>query len=376
MTYLSVFSGIEAASVAWQGLDFQAVGFSEIDLFCCAVLKHRFPTVKNYGDINNFKEWNIGRSIDVMVGGSPCQSYSLAGNRRGSEDERGRLMFTYGNLVDHIRPRWIVWENVPGVLSSGEGRDFAEFLSTLDGYGYGLAWRILDAQYFGVPQRRRRVLLVGYLGDVRRPASVLIDTQGRRRDTAPGGTEGRTSPGVGKGTGASVYNFHQHDSRITKSDGIIDTVTGLWGTGGNNTPLCLMDQGGDVMQTEYGKTGTLRASEHQHNPIVFNRALTSRYRSSNLAATLLGDHHDSGLVNLIPGAMDGLLRRITPVEAERLQGFPDNWTLVPYRCRAAERCPDSPRYKAIGNSMAVPVMRWLGRRIELAEGIFKEVEGC
>ena len=148
----------------------------------------------------------------------------------------------------------------------------------------------------------------------------------------------------------------------------------LCGTGGNNTPICLMDQGGDVMQTEYGKTGTLRASEHQHNPIVFNRALSSQYKSSRVMGTLLGDHHDSRLVNLIPGAADGLLRRITPIEAERLQGFPDNWTKVPYRGRAAEKCPDGPRYKAIGNAMAVPVMRWLGRRIQLVETLFKEAQ--
>jgi DNA (cytosine-5)-methyltransferase 1 len=372
LKFLSVFSGIEAALVAWEGLGFEAIGFSEIDPFCCAVLEYHFSDVKNYGDINTFKRWKIGQAVDVMVGGSPCQSYSLAGNRRGSADERGRLMFTYGNLVGHLRPRWIVWENVTGVLSSGKGRDFAEFLCMLDGYGYGLAWRILDAQYFGVPQRRRRVFVVGYLGDVRRPASVFIDGKGGGRDTSPLGTEGEPSPRTGRGTGAAVYNVHQHDSRYTKAEGLIDTVTGLWGTGGNNTPLCLMDQGGDIMQVEHGKTGTLRASEHQHNPIVFNRATISTYKPDSRMATLLGDHHDNGLVNLVPGAVDGLLRRITPVEAERLQGFPDGWTRVPYKNRTAERCPDGPRYKAIGNSMAVPVMRWLGRRIKLVEEIFRE----
>jgi DNA (cytosine-5)-methyltransferase 1 len=372
MTYLSVFSGIEAASVAWQSLDFQAIGFSEIDPFCCAVLEHRFPGVKNYGDINTFKEWKIEQAVDVMVGGSPCQSYSLAGNRRGTADGRGRLMFTYGNLVNHLRPHWIVWENVPGVLSSGKGRDFAEFLCMLDGYGYGLAWRIFDAQYFGVPQRRRRVFVIGYLGDIRRPASVLVDGKGGGGDTAAGGTErGGPSPGIDKGAGASVYNVHQHDSRITKSDGIIDTVTGLWGTGGNNTPLCLMDQGGDVMQTEYGKTGMLRASEHQHNPIVFTKSHRG-YTKNDTASTLLSESGDAEMVNLIPDITAGLLRRITPVEAERLQGFPDNWTQVPYKGKPVERCPDGPRYKAIGNAMAVPVMRWLGQRIQLVEGIFKE----
>jgi DNA (cytosine-5)-methyltransferase 1 len=280
--------------------------------------------------------------------------------------ERGRLMFTYGNLVNHLRPHWIVWENVPGVLSSGKGRDFAEFLCMLDGYGYGLVWRIFDAQYFGVPQRRRRVFVIGYLGDIRRPASVLVDGKGRGRDTPPLCPEGGgPSHGIDKGAGASVYNVHQHDSRYTKADGLIDTVTGLWGTGGNNTPLCLMDQGGDVMQVEYGKTGTLRASEHQHNPFIFTK-------SHRGYTKLLSESGDAEMVNLIPDIIGGPLRRITPVEAERLQGFPDNWTQVPYKGKPAERCPDGPRYKAIGNAMAVPVMRWLGQRIQLVEGIFKE----
>jgi DNA (cytosine-5)-methyltransferase 1 len=185
MTYLSVFSGIEAASAAWVGLGFEALGFSEIDPFPCAVLNYRFPAITNYGDTKNYKGWKVGKAVDVVVGGSPCQSYSLAGNRRGSKDERGRLMFTYGNLVNYFRPRWVVWENVPGVLSSNRGLDFAEFICMLGKYGYGLAWRILDAQYFGVPQRRRRVFVIGYSGDVRRPAAVLFDAHGGGGNTAP-----------------------------------------------------------------------------------------------------------------------------------------------------------------------------------------------
>jgi DNA (cytosine-5)-methyltransferase 1 len=392
---LSVFSGIEAASVAWQSLGFSAVGFSEIDPFCSAVLRYRYPGVRNYGDINNFKEWKVGQAIDVVVGGSPCQSYSLAGNRKGADDERGRLMFTYGNMVDHFRPRWIVWENVPGVLSSNRGRDFAQFLYMLGGFGYGLAWRILDAQYFGVPQRRRRVFVIGYIGDVRRSAAVLFDGKGGGRHPETLETGGGASRRVEDGAGAAirnvggsaddsitghndktnaltaqgamggdnmplVYNIHPHDSRITKSKGIIDTMTGQWGTGG------------DVMQVEAGITGTLRANEHQHNPIVFNRALNTRYKSSETAATLLGDYHGASAINLTID--EGLLRRITPKEAERLQGFPDDWTKVPYRNKSAEQCPDGQRYKAVGNSMAVPVMRWLGGRILKIEKLFEEME--
>jgi len=349
LTYFSVFSGIEAASVAWQELGYDPVGFSEIDPFCCAVLAHRFPAVTNYGDIKKYKEWKIERAVDVVVGGSPCQSYSIAGDRQGSKVESGRLMFTYGNFVNYMRPRWLVWENVDGVLSSNKGRDFEAFLGMLDEYGYGLAWRVFDAQYFGVPQHRRRVFVIGYLGDVRRPTAVLIDTQGGGGNTAPRKKEGGgASRRTGKNAEATVYNVHQHDSRIKKSDGLIDAVTRLWGTGGNNTPLCLADQ------------------------IVFNRATISKYKADVRAAALLGDHHDKGLVSLVPDAADGLLRRIMPVEAERLQGFPDNWTKVPYKKKSADVCPDGPRYTAIGNSMAVPVMGWLGARIALVEAIFGE----
>jgi DNA (cytosine-5)-methyltransferase 1 len=140
------------------------------------VLSYRFPNVKNYGDINNFKEWNIDKPIRIVVGGSPCQSYSIAGLRKGADDVRGKLMFTYGRMVKHFRPLWLVWENVPGVLSSNMGHDFREFLYMLGECGYGVTWRILDAQFFGVPQRRRRVFVVGHLGNVYRAAAVLFDS--------------------------------------------------------------------------------------------------------------------------------------------------------------------------------------------------------
>jgi DNA (cytosine-5)-methyltransferase 1 len=181
VNYLSVFSGIEAASVAWGGLGFNPAGFSEIDPFSCAVLSHRFPDVRNYGDINNFKEWRIDEPIGIVVGGSPCQSYSAAGLRRGAEDAHGKLMFTYGDVVGRYKPFWVVWENVPGVLSSDGGRDFREFLFALEKRGYGVAWRVLDAQFFGVPQVRRRVFVVGCFGSVRRAAAVLFDGGSMRK---------------------------------------------------------------------------------------------------------------------------------------------------------------------------------------------------
>jgi DNA (cytosine-5)-methyltransferase 1 len=373
LNYLSVFSGIEAASVAWKPLGFNPLGFSEIEPFPCAVLNYRFPDIKNFNDIKQFKEWKIERTVDILVGGSPCQSFSIAGNRKGIEDERGRLMLTYGNMVNHFKPRWIVWENVPGVLSNNNGKDFLQFLSMLDEYGYGLAWRILDAQYFGVPQRRRRIFLIGYFGDIRYSASVLFDFQGGHWNTKEGGTQrGGASPGIEGSIRKSIYNSHPSDSRISRADNIINIVTRRWGTGGNNTPIaCLMDQGGSVMQIENNITGTLRAGEHQHNPIIFNRQVNVKYSKNDLAGTLLGNCHSANMVNLI--SHEKQVRIITPKEAERLQGFPDDWTKIPYKNKNAERCPDSLRYKAIGNSMAVPVMRWIGERIILTEKIFNEV---
>jgi DNA (cytosine-5)-methyltransferase 1 len=176
LNYLSVFSGIEAASVAWEGLGFEPVGFSEIDPFASAVLAYQFPAVRNYGDINNFKEWKIDKPIRIVVGGSPCQSFSIGGFRKGIKDVRGQLMLTYGNMVSYFKPLWVVWENVPGVLSTNNGRDFAEFLNILEKCGYGIAWRVLDARFFGVPQCRRRVFVICNFRSVERAAAVLFDT--------------------------------------------------------------------------------------------------------------------------------------------------------------------------------------------------------
>jgi DNA (cytosine-5)-methyltransferase 1 len=210
MNYLSVFSGIEAASVAWGGLGFKPVGFAEIDPFACAVLAHHFPCVKNYGDIKNFKEWKIDEAIRIVVGGSPCQSYSLGGHRKGLEDMRGRLMLTYGNLVDHYKPTWVVWENVPGVLSTHNGRDFYEFLSMLEKCGYGVAWRILDAQFFGIPQCRRRVFVICNFGNVHRAAAVLFDAGAmQEHDTPPqqgGGANRKYHSRFGRNWSAKRYS--------------------------------------------------------------------------------------------------------------------------------------------------------------------------
>ena len=331
MRYGSVCSGIEAASVAWEPLGWKPAWFSEIEPFPSAVLAHRFPGVPNLGDMTTLherEEFKHG-AIDLLVGGTPCQSFSVAGLRAGLEDPRGNLALVFLRLASIARPRWIVWENVPGVLSSSGGRDFGSFLGALEELGYGWAYRVLDAQYFGVPQRRRRVFVVGYLGDWRPPAAVLFEPESLRGDTEAGReTPVQVARCITAGTGIR-YDAETDDLIPVAFHATQDPVSGPVSPalGANSYIGVLMDQGGSVMNIEQDKTGTLRRETKGHEPVVWHQGV----------------------------------RRLTPRECERLQGFPDDWTLVTHRGKPAA---DGPRYKACGNSMAVPVMRWIGERIE------------
>jgi DNA (cytosine-5)-methyltransferase 1 len=186
LNYLSVCSGIEAATVGWHHMGWNPIAFSEIEKFPSQVLAHHYPNVPNLGDMTKYKEWELSEPIDILVGGTPCQSFSVAGLRKGLDDPRGNLALTYVGILDKFRPKWCIWENVPGVLSSGGGRDFGSFLGALGEVGYGWAYRVLDAQYFGVPQRRRRVFVVGCLGDWRSAAEVLFDPHSLSGNTKKG----------------------------------------------------------------------------------------------------------------------------------------------------------------------------------------------
>ena len=354
MTYLSVCSGIEAASVAWLPLGWQAVGFSEIEKFPCAVLEQRFPGVKNYGDMTKFREWDNVGQFGVLAGGTPCQSFSLAGLRRGLDDERGSLMLAYCALASYYKPRWIIWENVPGVLSSNRGRDFGTFLTLLAQCGYGFAYRVLDAQYFGVSQRRRRIYVVGCLGNWRCAAAVLFDSVGMQRYIAPSKTAGQEVAGkVEESAGNAMYLTRQNNSTYKQSNNTADTVTARYGTGGGNVPLIIENKRYLVSTLASGRTttGTLLAQCGKHLWQNNQETFTGDFFVTNER------HH---------------IRRLTPLECERLQGFPDNWTRIEWRGRQPEQCPDGLRYKAIGNSMAVPVMRWIGERIQLFDNCYIE----
>jgi DNA (cytosine-5)-methyltransferase 1 len=289
----SCFSGIEAASVALKPLGFKTVGLSEIDPFCCELLKQKFPGITNFGDIKRHGSWRLSTAIDVAVGGPPCVSYSVAGQRQGMADARGNLTLEYLSFLEQAKPRWFILENVYGLLSSNEGKDFGTILWHLAKFGYGFAYKIFDAQHYGVPQRRRRLFIVGYLGDWRRAAAVLFEPKSLQWDTKK----------------------RKDQTNKTQS----------------NSQNCLTKS----------VTGALCADSHPGS-----------YSGQDAYSN-----------RLIPDIKNGV-RRLTPVECERLQGFPDNWTRIAYRNKPPEQCPDGPRYKAIGNSFAVPVVRWIGERIK------------
>lgn len=249
MNYLSVCSGIEAATCAWHPLGWNPIAFSEIEPFPSAVLAYHYPDVPNLGDMTKFKEWKIEPgSVDILVGGTPCQSFSVAGLRRGLDDPRGNLMLTFGAIADYYKPRWLVWENVPGVLSSGGGRDFGTFLGMLGLIGYGFAYRILDAQFFRVAQRRRRVFVVGYLGDWRRAAAVLFESEGLRWDSPPSREARKVAPTIsssGAGTSRTGNSRTESDFLVTSShwDGdfphptLNQSAKGSGGVGASNQEL-------------------------------------------------------------------------------------------------------------------------------------------
>jgi DNA (cytosine-5)-methyltransferase 1 len=580
MKYLSVCSGIEAVSVAWGSLGWQPAMFAEIDPFCCWLLRSRYrasrplympsphdaPSRKeakqraaairnivalpadgaviNAGDFTKIGAEDVG-TIDLLAGGTPCQSFSVAGKRAGLDDQRGNLTIEFARLAGRLRPLWLVWENVPGVLSLDDGRTFGAFLGMLVELGYGVAYRVLNAQHFGVPQRRRRVFVVGCLGNWRAAAAVLLERHGlsghpppRReaRQGATGGVEvgpagGRltdTAPtidagckdgfirnqlgigvlsstdesetliahalsadgfdasedGTGRGTpvvpvaictahtqsngsrfsddvahtlesgGAQAVAFAQNtrdEVRLYGGDGktvgalaaqpgakqqsyiafsakdygadadnVAPTLRGMGhdrshANGGGQVAIAFTQNqegdvlSGDVMQslgtnanatgrnaptvafTLHGSDGTVSAASAteiagslrtrapgsienssttavlQEQPVAWSGELTA---STDVAGTLQRGGED--------GQIDGLMtprlavRRLTPRECERLQGFPDDYTLVAYRGKPSA---DGPRYKALGNSMAVPVMRWIGERIAAVDAILRDGSG-
>lgn len=358
INYLSVCSGIEAASVAFEPLGWKPIAFSEIEPFPSAVLAYHYPIVPNLGDMTKWASWptTLLAQADILVGGPPCQPYSIAGLRMGLDDPRGQLTVSYIRLFDHIdnvrslygkEPAICLYENVPGILSSKDNA-FGAFLGGLcgedsellptgkkwtdSGCVYGpkrtVAWRVLDAQYFGLAQRRKRVFVIASARDFD-PSEILFEFDGVRRETPPSREAWQVSTSsVGAG--------------VEKSYSITGDVTPKIG---EDVYLTMRSQGGGIVPPSVCTGYAMQA--------------IGEYADLNIASTCKSrDYKDATDLVVFPPVMQ--VRRLTPTECERLQGFPDGHTDVPYRSKPAT---DGPRYKALGNSMAVPVMHWIGRRI-------------
>ena len=584
--FLSVCSGIEAASVAWHSLGWQCAGLSEIEAFPRAVLEHRqgaqavdwdhrhtpqSNSLPLFGDFTQIESYHVG-PIDLLVGGTPCQSFSIAGLRGGLDDDRGNLALEFLRLADRTRPRWLVWENVPGVLSSNGGRDFGAILGGMVELGYGFAYRVLDAQFFGVPQRRRRVFVVGHLGSWQRAAAVLFERHSlsghpapRRKAgkgfaaelapslTASGRGVERTGESRGQDPVVAVHDWpaeiaptlnaafgskmgleDQHirggagcsslpdvemclnagamgrrdaesETLIPTTGAVFDDALGvahsLRGEGfdasedgtGRGTPLVPvaysimpMNSGRDYKARETdvaqplmagGPVGGNQGGDYVAHPIAFPAEMSGTqcastedispalsvkhttavafaqntrdevrmvggdgqivgclaaeagmkqtsyvaFTAKDYGADAMDDcsptlraggaaesHANGGVMPAVAFALRGrdggampeiegdqvgalraanggssrsyvaasAVRRLTPTECERLQGFPDGYTAIPWRGKGADQCPDGPRYKALGNSMAVPCMAWIGERIAAVEAIINREEAA
>ena len=422
MRYLSVCSGIEAATVAWHPMGWTPVAFSDVDPFASAVLAHHYPNIPNYGDMTQHETWPLKENdIDLLVGGTPCQSFSMAGLRGGLHDPRGGLMLTYLEIAKRLKPKWIVWENVPGVLSADGGRAFGTFLGALGELGYGWAYRVLDAQWVrtrghptAVAQRRRRVFVVGCLGDPAAAAKVLFERQSLQRDSKARRKKGKgTSPDIESCFGAdgkeqqsfarlvSFGEYIEDDASSTVQSRDYKYATDLviskpefyrWQN--NKDGL----QADDVSGTLRSSSGTSGFHEMNHPVVVDNVSGTLGCRLSKCRTAVDGygayvienavtydllqvtcpynaQNREPGLachtlardnaehVGIVDAGKPTMVRRLTPKECERLQGFPDDHTKIAWKGKAPDDCPDGPRYKAIGNSMAVNCMEWIGERI-------------
>ena len=351
--YLSLFSGIEAFSCAVRDMpEFEPVAFAEIEPFPCAVLAHHYPDVPNLGDVTKIDGRKYRGLVNLIVGGSPCQGFSIAGQRKGLDDERSCLALTYVRLVDEVRPIFWLWENVPGCFSTNGGQDVRSFFSALNDIGYSMSWTVLDSQYFGVAQRRRRVFAFGVLGtDWQCCAKVLLEPKSMCRNPPPRRKKGQDSASSIEGCAgdggeqiaqnetfatlcASGAGCDRPSAQGSQLDYLVRDIN-CWPISLQNAIHKTDDPaGGCGIGNEEGPTFTMRA-DGGHPPSV-----------------------------AIAGGQEYIVRRITPVEAERLQGFPDGWTNVEFKGKPA---PDGLRYRALGNSMTVNVMEWIAKRILMVE---------
>src|SRR5690606_30688673 len=382
LTVGSLFAGIGGIDLGLERAGMQVRWQVEIEDFPTRVLRKHWPNVDLHEDVRNVGSANLA-PVDLICGGFPCQDLSVAGRRAGLAGERSGLFYEFMRVVAELAPRWVLIENVPGLLSSNGGRDMGTVLWTLGELGYGWAYRVLDAQYFGVAQRRRRVFIVGCLGDWRSATEVLFEPESCERDTPPRRSSGKvagtlaasgagTSRPAGQGNELDFLVSHTLKAKAnTSHDPTHDTYIPVGFQGRDDLAHALRSQASradkpssstyvvvGVGTNQRGEArlrdvhGSLTASRSgkQFDGVMVAPTLTAKNEPANSSTTREVWMQQS--VELV-----GAVRRLTPRECERLQGFPDDWTLID------EKTADSPRYKAIGNAVAVPVAEWIGRRI-------------
>ena len=417
---LDLFSGIGGFSLAAHRAGFEVVAHCEIEPFPRAVLANRFPGVPIFEDVKTLKkdifyEKTGLDKIDVVVGGSPCQDFSVAGAQRGFGGNRSSLFLEQMRIARELGAKYIVWENVPGVLSSNKGADFGRVLSEFSGWtipaqkfggvgfvrartarDFSVCYRIFNTQFFGIPQRRRRIYLVASIGGECRP-EILFEPDGVRGHPAAGedaredvaaaiaervggddcaggknvfvesGNAGGCVPTL-TASMAKIYNkqtpilFENHGKDVRyEAKSVSPTICAQAGTGGNNLPLCVHATQSPVSSAEHAFA--LGAESRQAVCIAENIIGRQDHNGGNGVGAQEGVSYTLNATG-VHGVSTGCgVRRLTPRECERLQGFPDDWTKVPYRGKSAEECPDSLRYKACGNAITVAVGEYVLRRL-------------
>lgn len=468
MRYLSLFSGIEAATQAWQPLGWECIAVSEIEPFPCAVLEHHYPNIPNLGDVTKITEQQIKDlgQIDLVVFGSPCQNLSVAGNRKGFAGEQSSLFYAAMEIIKHAKrhcnTRFALWENVPGAFSSNTGADFAAVVAHLAGLndvkvpenGWGkegaalgdcgmLEWSVLDAQWFGLAQRRKRVFAIVDFGDWASRPPILLERHSLRGDPAPSrearegiatdatrsfnesGFAGYTRDSIAGtlrqaggacGHGSECLTVGVFDKqrigqyaennvastcaardykdatdlvvdtcqkvverdvkclnpdqpqcwRVYQTNGVAPTMQAGEGRGnavaiaGNIIGRSPKNGGNQFGVDDSGACYTLTTNDRHAVAFALNNDTTPKFcKELSMTLKIGGQGGSNAIVST-----GSVVRRLTPIECERLQGFPDSFTKIPYRNKSADDCPNGVRYKALGNSMAVNVMAWIGQRVQ------------
>ncbi len=378
MKYATVASGIDAPAVAWNPMGWQQLWSSEIDKFPNAVLAHHYPDIPNLGDMNKIHEREEFKRPDLIMAGTPCQSFSIAGLREGLADPRGNLSLVFFSIIDRLQPKWVVWENVNGVRNANEGRDFATILGALGQLGYGWAYRVLDARYFGVPQRRRRVFLIGHISDWRCAAAVLFERHSLSGNPSPSQSQRKEIAGtLGKSFGDRGYGIDGHGAYIPSGHGKYEigdpSLRAKHGDAGGGSELLMVNAQQDPILSDVAQPLDLLENSQAiiYSIMPQNSGKDYKARVVDVFQPLMGGGPVGGNQggDYIQRGMT--VRRLLPIECERLMGLPDNYTLIPYGPKG-KPAKDSPRYRAIGNSIVRHVLEWLAVRIEIVEAIIEK----